>query len=72
MGDALADKFGLTWRESEVLALIAEGLTNPQIADTLGISVRTVVHRTTGIYMKLNVNTRLEAAYIAWDLGVGS
>lgn len=58
----------LTERELEVLGLISDGLTNPQIADKLYLSVGTVKVHTRNIYSKLNVNNRTEAATTARDL----
>lgn len=60
----------LTDRELEVLALIADGLTNPQIAEKLYLSVGTVKVHTRNIYGKLNVNNRTEAATTARDLNL--
>lgn len=55
----------LTRRESEVLDLIAEGLTNEQIACRLFISKRTVEHHVSSIFAKLGLTTRTEAAAYA-------
>jgi DNA-binding CsgD family transcriptional regulator len=52
---------GLTQREQEVLALMAEGITDEQIAARLVISVRTVNHHVSAILTKLDVTSR-EAA----------
>ena len=51
----------LTERESEVLALLAKGLANKQIAVSLGISEHTVKFHVSSIYAKLNVTNRTEA-----------
>jgi DNA-binding CsgD family transcriptional regulator len=53
---------GLTARELEVLALLADGLRNAQIADRLVVSERTVGHHVSAILRKLDVGTRGEAA----------
>jgi DNA-binding CsgD family transcriptional regulator len=55
----------LTPREWEVLSLLREGLTNPQIADRLGISENGVKYHVLEILTKLGVSTRYEAA--AWE-----
>lgn len=55
----------LTRRERQVLALMAEGLTNPDIADRLRISLSTVKTHVSTIIAKLGVSTRTEAATIA-------
>jgi DNA-binding CsgD family transcriptional regulator len=57
-----ANPAGLTDRQLEVLALLAEGLTNAEIADRLVVSVRTVDHHVAAILSKLGVRTRREAA----------
>ena len=52
---------GLTERQSEVLALLAEGLSNPEIADRLFISLRTVENHVSAVLMKLGAPTRSAA-----------
>jgi DNA-binding CsgD family transcriptional regulator len=54
----------LTRRETEVLRLVAAGLTNGEIGDRLFISPRTVEHHVARIYRKLGLRTRGEA--VAW------
>jgi NarL family two-component system response regulator YdfI len=51
----------LTDRESEVLALLAKGLANKQIAMALGISEHTVKFHVSSIYTKLNATNRTQA-----------
>jgi DNA-binding CsgD family transcriptional regulator/tetratricopeptide (TPR) repeat protein len=53
---------GLTGRQAEVLDLVAEGLTNAQIADRLVLSVRTVDHHVAAVLQKFGVSSRDEAA----------
>jgi DNA-binding CsgD family transcriptional regulator len=65
-----ADPFGLTGREREVLALVAEGYTNRRIAETLYISESTAGVHVSHILGKLGVETRTEAATIAVRLGL--
>jgi DNA-binding CsgD family transcriptional regulator len=57
--------FGLTARQSQILALLADGLTNAQIAARLHLSPKTVDHHVTAILTKLNVHAREEAAALA-------
>ncbi len=52
---------GLTKRESEVLFLIAQGKTNPEIGMLLDISTRTVQKHVEHIYVKLGIETRTAA-----------
>jgi len=52
----------LTPRERQVLALVAEGLTNGQIAERLFISAKTASVHVSAILRKLGVATRTEAA----------
>jgi NarL family two-component system response regulator LiaR len=58
-------KVSLTDREMEVLRLVADGLTNDQIARNMHLSTRTIEAHLTHIYNKLNVNSRTEAALLA-------
>ena len=53
---------GLSDREIEVLALLASGCSNPEIADRLFISRRTAEHHVQHIYAKIGVSTRAAAA----------
>ena len=62
---------GLTARELEVLALVAQGMRNAQIATRLVVSEKTVVHHVSAVLRKLNVQTRGEAAAEALRLGLG-
>ena len=63
-------QFGLTPRETEVLALLAGGLTNKEIAATLYISDKTAEHHVSRILGKLGVNTRTAAGSLAHQLGI--
>jgi DNA-binding NarL/FixJ family response regulator len=57
---------GLTPRELEVIALIAEGLKNKQIAERLFISETTVTHHLSSTFSKLGVSDRLELVIYAF------
>ena len=56
---------GLTPREVEVLRLVAQGLTDAEIAERLAISYRTVSTHLTSIYNKLGINSRVAAVRFA-------
>ena len=56
---------GLSDREAEVLRLIAEGLSNAEVAERLFISRRTAEHHAQHIYAKIGVSTRATAALFA-------
>jgi DNA-binding NarL/FixJ family response regulator len=62
--------WNLSDRESEVLALVAEGLTNRLIGDRLFISEKTASSHVTHILDKLGVSSRTEAALAAARAGV--
>lgn len=55
----------LTGRESEILTLVGQGLTNREIGDRIHLSEKTVKHYITNILEKLQVRSRVEAALIA-------
>jgi ATP/maltotriose-dependent transcriptional regulator MalT len=61
---------GLTDRQVDVLVLVAEGLTNTEIASRLILSTRTVDHHVSAILTGLGATSRREAARRARDLGL--
>jgi two-component system response regulator NreC len=67
-GPALHEE--LTAREQEVLVLIAEGLSNPEIAEKLVISVKTVDRHRENIMRKLNLHSRIDLVKYAIKLGL--
>lgn len=62
---AVSALLALSARETEVLALVAEGHANKEVAQRLLLSVRTVEHHLASVYAKLGVSSRTEAAIAA-------
>jgi DNA-binding NarL/FixJ family response regulator len=60
----------LTDREVEVIALVVEGCTNPEIATTLVISPRTVQSHVASAMRKLDVHSRTQLAVAALRLAI--
>lgn len=60
---------GLTPRQVEVLELVAEGLTNAEIAERLFVSPKTVDHHVSALLTKMEVSSRTEASALARDQG---
>jgi DNA-binding NarL/FixJ family response regulator len=65
-----AAALGLTPRELEVLALVAEGRSNRQVGEALFISAKTASVHVSNILAKLGVASRVEAAAVAHRLGL--
>lgn len=63
-------QYGLTEREMEVLALIVNGLTNPQIAEELTITRATAKAHVHSVLQKLSASTRTQATRKAMDEGL--
>ena len=63
--------YGLTAREVEIVAAIAEGKSNRDIATHLGISLQTVKHHLTSIFDKTGTASRLELALVALKQHLG-
>lgn len=61
----------LTPREKEVMHLVAQGLSNAQIARQLFISAKTVRNHITNIFSKLGIKSRPQAIVMARDAGLG-
>ena len=70
-GERARHQYGLTARELEVLRLLAIGRTNREIAAELFISAKTASVHVSNIMSKLGVTSRVEAAAIAYRLGLG-
>jgi DNA-binding NarL/FixJ family response regulator len=60
----------LTSRESEVLTLLARGLSNGEIADELGLSIETVRTHVKHVYMKCGARDRVHAVIVAYQWGL--
>jgi len=65
-----AEALALTPRETEVLALLAEGLSNKLIADRLKISEHTAKFHVNALFAKLGAETRTEAVVLAVRRGL--
>lgn len=61
----------LTERERQILALIAQGLSNAAIAARLSLSIKTVQNYVSSIFVKLQVEDRAQAMLRARDAGLG-
>ncbi len=61
----------LTAREVEVLTLIARGVTNQQISERFGVSLKTVQNHVANVLSKLHVVDRAQAALRAREAGLG-
>ncbi len=68
--DSATAPSNLTEREQEVLTLIAEGLTNKEIGENLGISPKTVARHRDNITHKLNLSSRAELTRYAIQKGL--
>jgi HD-GYP domain-containing protein (c-di-GMP phosphodiesterase class II) len=65
-----ASSIALSEREAQVLRLVAREQTNPSIAESLGISAKTVERHVTHIYQKIGVSSRAGAAVYALENGL--
>lgn len=66
----MARTFALTEREKAVLALLAQGRSNREIAASLGICEKTARNTVSRVYVKLNVKRRTQAVLRAIELGL--
>jgi DNA-binding NarL/FixJ family response regulator len=71
MGSGRRQEFNLTQRENDILALLAEGRSNRDIAQALFLSEKTVKAHLAAIFRKLGVTNRTQAAMAAVSMGVG-
>jgi DNA-binding NarL/FixJ family response regulator len=65
------NEYSLTQREHDILALLAEGRSNREIAGRLYLSEKTVKAHLAAIFRKLGVTNRTQAAMMAVQMGVG-
>ncbi len=70
-GNGGADPFGLTPRERQVIAMVANGATNREIGAKLYMAEKTASVHVSRILAKLDVRSRTEAAAVAHRLGLG-
>jgi len=70
LDEAALKRSGVTKREYEVLGLIAEGLSNQEIADRLFVSTSTVKTHTSNLFLKLQASRRTQAIQKAKELGL--
>jgi len=68
--DDLLKQTGISRREYEVLELMARGLSNQEIADSLFVSLNTVKTHSSNLFIKLNVKRRTQAVQQARAIGV--
>jgi two-component system, NarL family, nitrate/nitrite response regulator NarL len=70
-GHSRRNEYSLTQREHDILALLAEGRSNREIAQRLYLSEKTVKAHLAAIFRKLGVTNRTQAAMMAVQMGVG-
>lgn len=68
INEALIEKFGISRREYEVLELMAEGLSNQEIAERTFVSIHTIKTHISNLFIKLDVKRRTQAVTKARDL----
>lgn len=68
--DAAISTLGITPREQEVLALLAAGKSNKEIAQKLGVSPNTIKTQVASLYQKLEVQRRTQAVQKARELAL--
>jgi NarL family two-component system response regulator LiaR len=70
INSAEIEKRGISSRELEVLQLVADGLSNQEIADKLFVSLNTVKTHTSNLFLKLEVARRTQAIQKAKELRI--
>lgn len=66
------NRWGLTDRQYEVTQLVAQGLTNPEVAAALNLSLDTVKTHARIAYSKLGVSNRIQATHVFTETATGS
>lgn len=61
LNELALQRLGISKREHEVLALMAQGLSNQEIADTLFVSLNTIKSHASNLFLKLEVSRRTQA-----------
>lgn len=61
---------GASKRQLEILALVAEGMTNQEIGDKLYLSMATVAQQLRLLYQRIGANDRAHAVYLGFKAGV--
>jgi two-component system, NarL family, response regulator LiaR len=70
INEKMLDELGISGRELEVLQLMAKGLSNQEIAETLFVSLNTVKTHSGNLFLKLDVNRRIKAVEKARKFGL--
>jgi len=70
LNEAELQRLAISKREYEVLELIAQGLSNQEIADKLFVSLNTVKTHSSNLFMKLDARRRTQAVRQAKELGL--
>ena len=70
LNEAELNRLRLSTRELEVLQLIADGLSNQQIAERLFVSLNTIKTHTSNLFLKMEVERRTQAIEMAKRLGL--
>jgi two-component system, NarL family, response regulator LiaR len=68
--EQLLQKHNISRREYEVLCLIAEGLSNQEIAERLFLSLNTIKTHSSNLFLKLDVKRRTQAVQKAQEMGL--
>jgi len=70
LNEAEQQRLGISKREYEVLELMAQGLSNQEIADKLFVSLNTIKTHSSNLFMKLDARRRTQAIHRAKELGL--